>query len=202
MKATVIPTLTAFGRSRGWTKAQIRALQVVQNYAIQRAMGMDKMAMQEYHVTNTALHKAAGWEPIENTLARNTLKWLGHVARMNKSRLPKLALWGWWGDGELKTHHATRQTQWLKIVLSKAEIHEMHWFRQAQNWDQTKWDALIRRAYPPAGLTKEETRKLDKWEPGQNLPMPQATRKRKCRKAWSTPHSKVTNTSAQHVVYT
>ena len=94
VKSTVMPTLTTFGRSRAWARAQVRALQTVQKYALQRAMGLDKMAMHEYHITNLDLHKAAAWEPVRSTLARNTLRWLGHVARVNTNRLPKLACGG------------------------------------------------------------------------------------------------------------
>eukprot|EP00435_Cladocopium_sp_Y103_P050363 s395_g15.t1 len=41
MKSIIIPTLTTFGRTRSWSKAQIN----VQNYALQRVFGLDRLAM-------------------------------------------------------------------------------------------------------------------------------------------------------------
>ncbi|CAJ1328949.1 unnamed protein product, partial [Effrenium voratum] len=156
----IVPTLTAFGRSRAWTRAQVEHLQTRQNYAIQRALGLDRMAMHEYHVRNQDLHAMAQWEPIEKVLARQTLRWMGHVARMPTHRLPKIAMWGHWQDAEPGQFGPTRQQKWLQTVLKLADIPELDWFRLAQ--DRPTWDALIKRGLPRPGnaqcvITKRST---------------------------------------------
>ena len=47
MRSVIQPTLTSFGRTRPWTRAQIGALQTAQNYALQRVFGLDRMALHE-----------------------------------------------------------------------------------------------------------------------------------------------------------
>ena len=63
MRSVIQPTLTSFGRTRPWTRAQIGALQTAQNYALQRVFGLDRLALHELHITNEQLHNAALWPP-------------------------------------------------------------------------------------------------------------------------------------------
>ena len=123
MSSVVSPTLTTFGRSRAWTKGQIEHLQTRQNYALQRAMGLNRLALHEFHVTNQELHRAAMWEKLETTLARHTLRWMGHIARMKVIRLPKLALWGTWAEsqwgraGDQETNNTAELTAIAEAIL-------------------------------------------------------------------------------------
>ena len=55
MRSVIQPTLTSFGRTRPWTRAQIGALQTAQNYALQRVFGLDRMALHDLHITNEQL---------------------------------------------------------------------------------------------------------------------------------------------------
>ena len=64
MKSIIIPTLTTFSQTRPWSKAQINALQTVQSYALQRVFGLDRLAMQEHHITNQQLHNACLYGPL------------------------------------------------------------------------------------------------------------------------------------------
>ena len=108
MRSIILPTLTSFGRTRTWTKAQIEALQTVQNYALQRVFGLDRLALHELHITNEQLHKAALWPPIRTVLMRQTMRWLGHICRMQLHRLPKMALFGTWiqnTSNPIRTHN-------------------------------------------------------------------------------------------------
>ena len=75
----------------------------------------------------------AQWEPIEKVLARQTLRWMGYVARMPTHRLPKIAMWGHWQDAEPGQFGPTRQQKWLQTVLKLADIPELDWFRLAQD---------------------------------------------------------------------
>lgn len=88
----------------------------------------------------------SAWEPFEHTLARQSLQWLGHVARMPKELFPKRALFGFWKDHPTKTHPTWRQGQWLKHLLAQVGISEMGWFRLAQ--DKEAWNQAIFRVFP------------------------------------------------------
>ena len=63
------------------------------------------------------------WEPFETTITRQSLLWLGHLARMKKTRLPKQAFFGFWAG------HKTRQ-----------------WYQLAQNRDA--WKAAVLNQFP------------------------------------------------------
>eukprot|EP00969_Alexandrium_andersonii_P024164 1054793-Alexandrium_andersonii.AAC.1 len=89
MKAALQPTILSFARSRAWTKRQQRAVQRIAHLGVRRALGMDCYAMAHYGVTDADLYAAAGWEQIKDVIHRQTLVWLGHVARMPLHRLPK-----------------------------------------------------------------------------------------------------------------
>ena len=95
MRAHVEPILTTFCRSRSWTKAQLQQVKRAQAYALRRAFGVDRLLMQEWHISDKAMLQAAEWEPIDDVIRRACWRWLGHVARMKLPSLPKLALWGW-----------------------------------------------------------------------------------------------------------
>ena len=123
MRGVIAPTLTTFGRSRTWTRGQVAFLQTPQNYALQRAFGLDRLAMHEYHITNDQLHRAAMWPTIKHTLMSQTLNWLGHICRMPIDRLPKLALFGTWVHNTRSPTKAQTQTYWISEVLKEAEIH-------------------------------------------------------------------------------
>ena len=192
MLSVVVPTLTTFGRSRAWTKSQIRSLQAVQTYALRRCFGLDKLLVRDHHITTEALHKAAQWPMIEQVLLVNTLRWLGHVAQMPAHRLPKQALWGFWADGSFRPRHATTHIQWIHRTLQYADIHEMHWFRLAQNTEDTTWDTLLRRAFPRHILNNRGKRAISAWKPGR--PLPDTTvRRRRTRNVWVRPASMLSN---------
>ena len=137
MRSVVVPTLTTFGRSRTWTKGQISMSQSAQNYALQRVFGLDKLAMHELHITTEQLHRAALWPTIQQVLMR-----------MPIDRLPKLALFGAWVHNTRSPTKTHTQTYWISEVLRTADIHPLDFFRLAQNRDPTKWDALIKQAFP------------------------------------------------------
>ena len=147
MRSVVAPTLTTFGRSRTWTRGQIGMLQSAQNYALQRVFGLDKLAMHELHITTEQLHRAAVWPTIQQVLMTHTLKWLGHICRMPIDRLPKLALFGTWIHNTRSPTKAHTQTYWISEVLRTADIHQLDFFRLAQNRDPTLM-GRIRRPSP------------------------------------------------------
>ena len=98
MKAVVMPTLTSYGRTRYWNTSLIHQIQRTVNTAVRRCLGMHLKLMAETHVTDQMLCAMTQWEPFLNTMGRQSLLWLGHVARMDNTRLPKQTLFGWSPD--------------------------------------------------------------------------------------------------------
>ena len=178
MRSVIVPTLTTFGRSRTWTRGQVALLQSAQNYALQRAFGLDRLAMHEYHITNDQLHRAAMWPTIKHTLMSQTLKWLGHICRMPIDRLPKLALFGTWIHNTRSPTKAQTQTYWISEFLKEADIHHLDFFRLAQNKDPTRWNALIKHAFPHHSIPRAGKPLLNNWQLGQPLPNFTSTRRR------------------------
>ena len=166
--------------------------EVSDTHALRRCFGLDKLLVRDHHITTEALHKAAQWPMIEQVLLVNTLRWLGHVAQMPAHRLPKQALWGFWADGSFRPRHATTHIQWIHRTLQYADIHEMHWFRLAQNTEDTTWDTLLRRAFPRHILNNRGKRAISAWKPGR--PLPDTTvRRRRTRNVWARPASMLSN---------
>ena len=109
-------------------------------------MGVDIFAMVEHHITDDQLMRMAQWERVDTTIKRATLTWIGHIARMDKARQPKIALFGW-VDGKTHKDHAGRlQTRWMEQVLREAHIPKLDWFRLAQSRKQ--WQTMVHNAYP------------------------------------------------------
>lgn len=191
MRSVIIPTLTAFGRSRTWTNGQIAALQVVQNQALQRVFGLTRRDLRERHITNAQLHQATRWPTVRVLLMRATLRWLGHIARMPVTRLPKIALFGAWVHKTRAPTLVNTQIRWINKVLQTADIHHLEFFRLAQNVASTKWEALIQRAFPVSGLTRQEGHLLNSWRPGHPLPQPITVRRRQTRTVWTPKASEI-----------
>ena len=74
MKTHVEPILTTFCRSRSWTKAQLRQVKRAQAYALRRAFGVDRLLMQEGHISDRAMLTAAEWEPIDDIILAGLLE--------------------------------------------------------------------------------------------------------------------------------
>ena len=105
---------------------------------------------------------------------RQTLRWLGHVCRMQIHRLPKLALFGTWIQNTSSPIRSHNHLIWIHTTLTEADIHPMDFFRLAQNTDITKWEQLIKRAFPQPRLTPAAARTLNHWRSGRPPPRPQS----------------------------
>ena len=164
----MVPSLTSFCRSRAWSKGEIDKIQRVANYAVRRAFGMDRFIMQEHHVRDKQMYKAAGWDPMITYIQRQSLIWLGHIARMHVDRLPKVALFGWWQGQEGRRTCRIAHPKYFSNCLGQAGIPELDWFRIAQH--RKDWRGLVQKAYPKIKLSKKHLMDVNKWRPGQDLP--------------------------------
>ena len=55
MKTHVQPILTTFCRSQSWTKAQLRQVRRAKTYALRTAFWVDRLLMQEWHLSDKAM---------------------------------------------------------------------------------------------------------------------------------------------------
>ena len=78
-----------------WSTVQVRKAQQVLSRGIRRALGLDALNMREFNIADAALRRLVHWDTFEHLLQRQVLRWVGHIARMPISRLPKIALFGW-----------------------------------------------------------------------------------------------------------
>lgn len=164
MKGLLMPTLTGFARSRSWTEGELKQLQRVAKYAVRRCMGMDVWLMRDVHVSDDMMYDMSGWEQVGDIIRRQTLHWLGHVARMPTTRRPKQMLCGWWDTKAIVSHSKSLiYPSWINKVLGNAGISDIDWFRQAMN--RKGWRKTIQTAYPTKRLTKEERITLNRWSP-------------------------------------
>jgi hypothetical protein len=113
-----MPTIICFGRTRYWKVVLKHTRQRVVNAAVRRCLGMHLAKMREGHITHEQLCAAAQWEPFEHTIARYSLLWLGHVARIPNHRRSKQALFGWWKGHTKKSGAAFGQAQWLENAFN------------------------------------------------------------------------------------
>ena len=138
--------------------------------------------VREHKIRHDRLYKAACWLPVDKVIKRETLRWLGHVARMKKDRLPKIALFGWRKGIDQKTVWYD-QRRWLKNILKEAQIPEMDWFRAAQSKGPGgKWEWMIDRAFPKYKMFKYHKEQVNKFQVGYDctnrLPEPAPKRRR------------------------
>ena len=188
MRSVIAPTLTTFGRSRTWTRGQVALLQSAQNYALQRAFGLDRLAMHEYHITNDQLHRAAMWPTIKHTLMSQTLKWLGHICRMPIDRLPKLALFGTWVHNTHSPTKAQTQTYWISEVLKEADIHHLELLSVGTKQGPHPVERAYTEGFPsPHHSPSGKNHCLTTGESANPCPNFTSTRRRTTRTVWTPP---------------
>ena len=131
--------------SEAWTnkRAATSKLESFNNKCLRRVLGITRAQQRVSHITSAEVRKRFGIEELlEDVIAAKRLRWIGHVARMDDTRLPKQLLFGW-----LPHHrpaHGTKQ-RWRDKVrkdLKTFGIDEGRWFHVAQ--DRREWRALCR----------------------------------------------------------
>ena len=169
MRCVVEGTLLACCKTRVWSLVQERKASQVMARGIRRCLGLDRYNMREHGYSDEALRQLVGWNHFSSILHRSVLNWLGHVARMPCSRLPKMAVFGWLSG--LEEHRSCRYTfpMWANWLLSKYGISDMDWFRLAQK-PTRHWIAIVDEALPRVRLSARQTLVLNSWQPGDAIP--------------------------------
>ena len=169
VKSVVLPVATTFARSRAWRGKDLKMLQRAANYAVRRCMGMDRLNMQQYGISDKMMYQASQWDTMEDLVCRHTMQWLGHVARMPVWRRPKQIVFGWMTD--MVTHKGTRGgttvNTWYHNVVDRAQIEQIDWFRLAQ--DRKGWKRKVVQAFPTKKMDSAKRRVLDDWRPWKRM---------------------------------
>lgn len=173
LRTMAAPTLKVFGHSRAWNREELLRAQRALNYGVRRAMGMNTWIMHDRHVTDQALYQAANWEPFEHLIMRESLQWLGNVARMPLDRRPKQMLFGWVSGMHTESLGGRiLQPVSLARTLETAGMPEIDWFRRAQGRRGSR--KTITTMFPTRQLADVRARALDAWRPGEPLPAAEA----------------------------
>ena len=141
-------------------------MQRIINWAVQRCLLVRHRWKRDNHVNNAMLNELVQWEPLETTIARQSLIWLGHVARMNIRRLPKQALFGFWQGHTARPNAPRGQAQWLRYLLAQIQQSELDWYRVAQNRDE--WRQAILTEFPLPKIDHRQEILLNRWSPSTN----------------------------------
>ena len=117
--AVVVPTLLYGCATWVLYRKQIRLLERFHQRCLHSIMGIK---WQEY-VINKEVLKRASLPSLECTLLQQQLRWAGHVARMEDSRMPKAVFFGELREGKRKCGAPKKQYKdQLKKQLSLTEI--------------------------------------------------------------------------------
>jgi Reverse transcriptase (RNA-dependent DNA polymerase) len=92
-------------------------------------------------VPDTEILKKAGIQSIESTILKYRLRWLGHVVRLQDSRLPKQLLYGELLGSRPPFKPRKRFKDGIKDALKKAKISLDTWEQLAQ--DRLQWRHLV-----------------------------------------------------------
>ena len=97
-KAVVLPALLYSAETYTLYRGHIRRLEAVQQRHLRRVMNIKSYD----RISNMEVLGRAGMESVEAVLAATQLRWIGHVARMENSRIPKQILYGELAQGRRK----------------------------------------------------------------------------------------------------
>ena len=143
-RAVVVPTLLYGCATWVLYRKQIRLLERFHQRCLRSMMGIK---WQEY-VTNEEALKRASLPSLECTLLQQQLRWAGHVARMEDSRMPKAVLLGELREGKRKCGAPKkRYKDQLKQQLSLTEMPLHSWQQEAnscENWPKVVGSASRR----------------------------------------------------------
>ncbi len=96
-----------------------------------------------HRITTDELYELIGIKSIGYYIRVRTLRWVGHVARMDKTRLPRRLLTAWATNsrpiGGTEMTYGRSLERWLKHANLPIEFSE--WPKLAQ--DRPKWRAFI-----------------------------------------------------------
>lgn len=93
--ALVITTLIYGCENWCMTENLMRKLQTFHNSCVRAMCRVSIRQTIKYHIRSKDLYKKLNTQPIQTFLYNKLLRWIGHVARMDKERLPRKILTSW-----------------------------------------------------------------------------------------------------------
>ena len=134
------------------TKADLARLEATHNACVRTICGMTMWHHKTFKVSMEDLFKKSRIAPLQDWLHCRQLQWLGHVARMDESRLPRRFL-STFVENSISHRSTTRPTygQTIKATVAERLGDDVDWFELAQ--DRAKWRLTTREACnmdPPA----------------------------------------------------
>ena len=173
-RAVVIPTLM-YG-AETWTlyRRQVRLLERFHQRCLRSIMNI------KWHdyISNEDVLEEAQLPSIESILLKHQLRWAGHVARMDDSRMPKAVLFGELKSGKRNLGAPKKRFKdQLKKQLSQADIPLSSW--QAEATDRLAWRSTIQKAsrefeYQRSGAARDKRQRQKDRALSQNPVSPSA----------------------------
>ena len=139
-KAYVMPILLFGSECWALTKEQLQVLERVHTSCLRSILGV---RLSDRH-RNEHIRKSCGVATLSAYITATRLRWLGHVGRMMRGRLPHIALFSSLHEGKRKAGRP-RQT-WEKCILADLKVlgeNERSWEASCQikcAWRQRLWD--------------------------------------------------------------
>ncbi len=131
---------------------QKRRVCVFFNRCVRVLTGINRLMQHHRHLTSEDMAKKAGLRSCESYLNERFLRWVGHVARMSRSRTPRLSLFAWYdgprAEGKPRQTLRHRLTTLLRklpdklSVAGRSSLLKHGWVHEAQ--DREKWVDITR----------------------------------------------------------
>ena len=116
----------------------IRRLEGFHHRCLRSILGIGRMQQRLQHISNEKVRQWFGMPTsLEVTIACRRLQWLGHVARMEDSRLPKQFLFGWLSHPRPAHGVKLRWRDKVRRDLKTFHINENTWYALAH--DRQSW---------------------------------------------------------------
>ena len=96
------------------------------------------------HISNADVRRRAGMPSVEALLTQNQLRWIGHVVRMEDTRLPKLVFYSELSEGSRnRGRPKLRLKDCVKRHLKACNVQVDSWEQTAK--DRPRWKAVLKR---------------------------------------------------------
>ena len=140
--------------SECWTplRRHTRKLNTFHQQNIRRIMGTSNLEQWTKRITMAEIRRRWGnCEPVSGKVIKRRLQWLGHLARMKNTRLPKKSPFGWLCQPCPQSGPKRRWRDVIRRDLRDINISESEWYDEATS-SRADWRALC-------GLGLEDRRK-------------------------------------------
>ena len=130
--------------SECWTllKRHSRRLDAFHHRCIRSILGITNKEQWTNHITSDQLRQKWGdRETATEKVAKRRLQWLGHLAQMSDSRMPKKILFGWLSQPRPKRGPKKRWRDTIRDDLKTIGIDEKEWYEVATT-SRSAWRAV------------------------------------------------------------